>query len=57
VAPEACRRRKGVLAQSDIAEKIDQVEAPILMHHSLSEAHIALKFMRHLDDEGKPYDA
>jgi dipeptidyl aminopeptidase/acylaminoacyl peptidase len=41
----------------DIAEHIDQVEAPILMHHSLSEAHIALRFMRHLDDEGKPYDA
>jgi dipeptidyl aminopeptidase/acylaminoacyl peptidase len=41
----------------DIAENIDQVEAPILMHHSLSEAHIALRFMRHLDDEGKPYDA
>jgi dipeptidyl aminopeptidase/acylaminoacyl peptidase len=41
----------------DIADHIDQVEAPILMHHSLSEAHIALRFMRHLDDEGKPYDA
>lgn len=41
----------------DIAEHIDQVEAPILMHHSLSEAHMALRFMRHLDDEGKPYDA
>jgi dipeptidyl aminopeptidase/acylaminoacyl peptidase len=41
----------------DIAEHIDKVEAPILMHHSLSEAHIALRFMRHLDDEGKPYDA
>lgn len=41
----------------DIAEHIDQVEAPILMHHSLSEAHIALRFMRHLDDEDKPYDA
>jgi dipeptidyl aminopeptidase/acylaminoacyl peptidase len=41
----------------DISEHIDQVEAPILMHHSLSEAHIALRLMRHLDDEGKPYDA
>jgi len=41
----------------DIAEHIDKVEAPILMHHSLSEAHMALRFMRHLDDEGKPYDA
>jgi dipeptidyl aminopeptidase/acylaminoacyl peptidase len=43
--------------QLDIAEHIDKVEAPILMHHSLSEAHMALRFMRHLDDEGKPYDA
>jgi dipeptidyl aminopeptidase/acylaminoacyl peptidase len=41
----------------DIADHIDQIETPILMHHSLSEAHIALRFMRHLDDEGKPYDA
>jgi dipeptidyl aminopeptidase/acylaminoacyl peptidase len=41
----------------DIAEHIDKVEAPILMHHSLSEAHMALRFMRHLDDEAKPYDA
>lgn len=43
--------------QLDIAEHVDTVEAPILMHHSLSEAHIALRFMRHLADEGKPYDA
>ena len=41
----------------DIAEHIDQVEAPIMMNHSLSEAHMALRLMRHLDDEGKPYDA
>lgn len=41
----------------DIAEHIDQIEAPILMHHSLSEAHMALRLMRHLDNEGKPYDA
>ncbi len=41
----------------DIADHVDQVETPILMHHSLSEAHIALRFMRHLDDAGKPYDA
>jgi dipeptidyl aminopeptidase/acylaminoacyl peptidase len=41
----------------DLAEHIDQIEAPILMHHSLSEAHIALRLMRHMDDEGKPYDA
>ena len=41
----------------DLADHVDQVEAPILMHHSLSEAHMALRLMRHLDDEGKPYDA
>lgn len=41
----------------DIAEHIDEIEAPILMHHALAEAHISVRFMRHLADEGKPYDA
>jgi dipeptidyl aminopeptidase/acylaminoacyl peptidase len=43
--------------QLDIADHIDKVEAPILMHHSLSEAQMALRFMRYLDDAGKPYEA
>lgn len=41
----------------DIAEHIDEVEAPVLMHHALGETHMALRFMRHLADAGKPYDA
>ena len=41
----------------DIADHIDQIEAPIMMHHSLSEANIALRFMRYLEDEGMPYEA
>lgn len=41
----------------DIAEHVDSVEAPILMHHALSETPIAVRFMRHLADAGKPYDA
>jgi len=41
----------------DIAEHVDQIEAPIIMHHALNEAHVAIRFMRHMADEGKPYDA
>lgn len=41
----------------DIAEHVDEIEAPILMHHALGETLVALRFMRHLADAGKPYDA
>lgn len=41
----------------DIAEHIEQIEAPIVMHHPLKEAYIATRFMRLLADAGKPYDA
>jgi dipeptidyl aminopeptidase/acylaminoacyl peptidase len=41
----------------DIAENIDEIEAPILMHHALREAYLAARFMRLMADADKPYDA
>jgi dipeptidyl aminopeptidase/acylaminoacyl peptidase len=43
--------------QIDIAEHVDDIEAPILMHHAASEAYSAIRFMRTLEDSGHPYDA
>lgn len=41
----------------DMAEHVDTLEAPILMHHSLNETHTAVRLMRHMADANLPYDA
>lgn len=44
-------------AQLDIAENIDEVEAPILMNLADREMFAMIRFIRHLADAGRPYDA
>ena len=41
----------------DIADHIETIEAPILMHLAAHETYALLRLMRHMSDEGKPYDA
>lgn len=41
----------------DIADHVDAVEAPVLMQLADYETYALLRFIRHLDDAGKPYDA
>lgn len=41
----------------DIAEHVDAIEAPILVHAAASETYGLLRLLRHMDDAGKPYDA
>ncbi|MBL9207728.1 MAG: prolyl oligopeptidase family serine peptidase [Opitutaceae bacterium] len=41
----------------DLAEHVETLEAPILMHHPLSETATAVRLMRHMLDANRPYDA
>ena len=41
----------------DLAEHVETLEAPILMHHPLNETHTAVRLMRHMADANRPYDA
>lgn len=43
--------------QIDIAEHVAEVEAPILLNLAADEAYAHIRFIRHLADAGKPYDA
>jgi dipeptidyl aminopeptidase/acylaminoacyl peptidase len=43
--------------QIDLADHVDEIEAPILMHLAAHEAYGQLPLIRHLADAGKPYDA
>jgi dipeptidyl aminopeptidase/acylaminoacyl peptidase len=44
-------------SQIDIADHVDAIEAPIMMNLAAHETYALVRFMRHLDDAGKPYDA
>lgn len=41
----------------DIADHVDSVEAPILMHLAAHETYALVRLIRNLADAGKPYDA
>lgn len=41
----------------DIADHVDAIEAPVLMHLADTETYALLRLMRHMADAGKPYDA
>lgn len=43
--------------QIDIADHVDAIEAPILMHLAAHETYGLVRFIRNLSDAGKPYDA
>jgi dipeptidyl aminopeptidase/acylaminoacyl peptidase len=42
--------------QIDIADHIDSIEAPILMHLAAEETYAMVRFIRNLADANKPYD-
>jgi hypothetical protein len=44
-------------ARIDIAEHVDEIEAPILMHLAASESMFMTRLIRRLDDGGRAYDA
>lgn len=41
----------------DLADHVDEIEAPILMHLAAHESYGNLRLIRHLADAGRPYDA
>lgn len=41
----------------DVAQHVDQIEAPILFNFSDAELYTGLTLMRHMEDERKPFDA
>jgi dipeptidyl aminopeptidase/acylaminoacyl peptidase len=41
----------------DIAERVETIEAPVLMQLAAAETYGLIKLIRHLADAGKPYDA
>lgn len=41
----------------DIADHVDTIEAPVLMHLADRETFSLLRLIRHMEDAGKPYDA
>ena len=41
----------------DIAEHVESIEAPILMHLAAQETYALIRLIRHLADAGKAYDA
>lgn len=44
-------------SQIDIADHVDTIEAPILMHIAADETYGLVRLIRHMADAGKPYDA
>jgi len=55
--PRAEGERQAFLSQIDIADHVDSIEAPILMHLAAQETFAMVRLLRHLADEKKPYDA
>jgi dipeptidyl aminopeptidase/acylaminoacyl peptidase len=55
--PSAEGERQELLRQIDIADHVDTIEAPILMHLAAQETFAMVRLLRHLADEKKPYDA
>jgi dipeptidyl aminopeptidase/acylaminoacyl peptidase len=45
------------MQQLDIAEHVEEIEAPVLMHLAASEANVMTRLIRRLSDAGRPYDA
>lgn len=41
----------------DTAEHVDAIKAPVLMQLAASETYALIRLIRHMADEGKPYDA
>jgi dipeptidyl aminopeptidase/acylaminoacyl peptidase len=55
--PEDEAQARAQWPRIDIADHVDEIEAPILMHLAASESSVMTRLIRRLSDAGRPYDA